>query len=528
VKRELVNKSIDNVNIKFPKIEVTSFSLEEYEWSINVFGIEDTWSHILSIISINSINSLCNTLLNFDNLSELYEIGLALSNKIDKKEMGKYYTPTDVASVMAELLLENDNISELVDVGCGTGNLVVEVIKKLVNKKNFDLNNFILNRHLWLYDMDKTAIDICVSKIEMILGYRVKEYINIVVGDFLSKNIVLPKSCTVITNPPYCRIKEIDSSWDESEIIVESKDLYSSFMDKITNYCKNAVIVSPQSYLVADKFASLRTKLSNNFYGEIFSFDNVPGTLFNGRKHGIFNTNSSNGVRASITSIKKNGHFGFKLTHLIRFKTEQRNEVINLTFLRSKLGESIQDLKMPVKSFKIFESFIRDIFYSSNKKISDLLEMEKEKQKKELKLIVSSSARYYILGSKMELDRNGFYTIFAKDIASFNILYSLLNSSYIYMWWRFLDGGILFSKRNLLRIPINEEIISKVDNLDSIITKMINSESKYLTYKKNAGKAQESIKFPIEYRDELNKVLFPEFAGNFELLHNNFEVINVN
>ena len=45
------------------------------------------------------------------------------------------------------------------------------------------------------------------------------------------------------------------------------------------------------------------------------------------------------------------------------------------------------------------------------------------------------------------------------------------------------------------------------DELDKIAIEMQNNESKYLSYKMNAGKKQENIKFPVEYRNRINKIL---------------------
>ena len=35
---------------------------------------------------------------------------------------------------------------------------------------------------------------------------------------------------------------------------------------------------------------------------------------------------------------------------------------------------------------------------------------------------------------------------------------------------------------------------------------MQENETKYLVYKMNAGKKQENIKFPVKYRNEINKI----------------------
>ncbi|MCL2176426.1 MAG: N-6 DNA methylase [Firmicutes bacterium] len=502
--------------------ELSVFSLQQYYEMIDEYGLAQTWDKLLSIILKYCTARLNGSLLKFDNLSELYEIGLAYSNKIEKKDLGKYYTPKDVASVMAELLLENE-VKYLADVGCGTGNLIVQVIEQVLKQDLFDILSFIKKGKLFLYDLDKTALKICVTKISLLVGEDVSEYINIYKGNFLSENISLPKGVSVITNPPYNVVKKLEESWRYSEVMKESMELYAGFIDKILDYCNHAVIVCPQSFLVADKFSKLREKLGAGFSGEVFSFDNVPGTLFNGRKHGIFNTNNANGVRASITNLKR-ANAGFRLSHLIRFKTGQRKVVLNLEFLRSKLGNIMQDLSLPIKAFKELEPLVAEVLKSEHLYLSDLIEEFTSLQDTNLKLYISSSARYFVVASTKELDRSGQFTIYAKDKQSFNLLYALLNSSYAYMWWRFLDGGILFAKRYLDKTPFCKSLLSLNGYFEDKVNKMIMSENNYLSYKMNAGKAQESIKFPEEYRFELNSILFSQYAKQMKLLHNNYEV----
>ena len=68
------------------------YTLENYYKDIAHLGLNATWKKILEqdIPSESSDFSV-------DKLGERYEEGLALENKIEKKEMGKYYTPEDVA-----------------------------------------------------------------------------------------------------------------------------------------------------------------------------------------------------------------------------------------------------------------------------------------------------------------------------------------------------------------------------------------------------------------------------------------------
>ena len=507
------------------EIDVIKFNINQYYHMLDHFGLEKTWDNILNFLTGKTINDLSiNYLLSFDNLGQLYEIGLAYSNKILKKDMGKYYTPQDVSDIMAKLLLEN-KIIKLADVGCGTGNLIISVLKHMKTLKGINPVEFILDGKLYLYEADPIALKICLKKIDILLKQEVSKLVNTYNGDFLDEDITLPMGVSVITNPPYAPIKNIKNNWSNDSVISQSKDLYAAFISKIINYCDSAVIVCPQSYLVAAKFSELRLKLSKNFRGEIFSFDNVPGTLFNGKKHGIFNTNTANGVRAAITSIQKSEQPGFNLTHLIRFKTSQRSDVITLDFLRSKLGTTVQDLSYPLKVFKELEPMVEKIKVNNNNNyLADLIENNPSKQKNEFKLYVSTSARYFTVASKQKLNRSGYFPIYAKNKEAFELLYSLINSSYVFMWWRFLDGGILFSKSILLKIPYDLNLIEKNKKIENFIENMIANENNYLAFKVNAGVKQESLKFPIDFRKHINKVLFPKYANYMDLVHNNFEV----
>ena len=60
-------------------------TIAEYFSLIDNQGFKQTWEQLLS--SKEEI----------EKWSDLYEQGLAYINKIEKKEMGKYYTPVDVA-----------------------------------------------------------------------------------------------------------------------------------------------------------------------------------------------------------------------------------------------------------------------------------------------------------------------------------------------------------------------------------------------------------------------------------------------
>ena len=299
------------------------YTLENYYKDIAHLGLNATWKKILEqdIPSESSDFSV-------DKLGERYEEGLALENKIEKKEMGKYYTPEDVALVMAKTLLPITRDDVICDVCCGVGNLILPLLDILSE----DIRN---NIPIYLYDIDTVALDICVYTIKKLYGDQCASNIHHHYGDFLESNITLPHNSVVISNPPYGKISTILDSWTDSPVIADSKDFYSAIMDKILVQSKKAVIITPHSFMGSDKFFSLRERM-NNYTGYIWSFDNVPGNIFNGRKHGIFNTNNVNSVRAAITVKTENAPKGFQISPYIRFSSGERASVVSYNYLHSK------------------------------------------------------------------------------------------------------------------------------------------------------------------------------------------------
>ena len=81
----------------------------------------------------------------------------------------------------------------------------------------------------------------------------------------------------------------------------------------------------------------------NDYNGFVVSFDNVPGNIFNGRKHGIFNTNTANSVRAAITVLNSSEQKkGFRISPMIRFKNEERKNLLKCDVLESIINDDIQ------------------------------------------------------------------------------------------------------------------------------------------------------------------------------------------
>lgn len=502
--------------------KLLDYNLESYINDIHTLGLSKTWDIICAYILQFGEKGEFLTIPKF---GELYEIGLEIQDKIQKKASGQYYTPDDVADIMGKWLhsCKGDNIC---DVGCGTGKLILTYLDYIGYENAVRL---IQSGHLYLYDSDKTALKIC--KTSILIKYTIDnpDCIHDICGDFLSDDIKLPKKSKVISNPPYAAIKEFDASWKQTDVLLTTKELYAAFMEKIFAQSESSVVITPFSFISGNKFFSLRKRMSDQGNGFIIAFDNVPGNIFCGRKHGIFNTNTANSVRAAITIFHSSGEKrGFRVSPLIRFKNEERSKLLVNDVLENLLPENIQTIDNINTTFKKINRYLEDIFYTWEKnskyKVSDII----SKEKTEYLIDMPNTCRYFTTGSHRKLKRSGSITIHVKEKKYFNFLYCFINSSFTYWWWRIFDGGITFPKSLLMSMPLPLNLLSNDDEVffEEVCNEMIQVEANYIVTKLNAGEPQENIKFPQKYNKKINdKILsilgFKDTSEIFIPIHSN-------
>lgn len=525
LKHDTNSNSNKRVEVNLLKTINGQLSFEEYDGQkyidhVNLYGLEITWASILNYVMKNGQNAF----LNVSNFGELYEAGLAEQDKKLKKKSGQYFTPPDVAKLMAEWLKSIDG-ENVCDVGCGTGNLTLAYLE-LIGKQQAEY--LLESKKIYLYDFDKVALTIAQHSIALTYGSRFLHKINIIYGDFLDKKVTLPKNSKIITNPPYGKYDFVGMNWNNSEIQNKTKELYAAFMEKIILSNNTAVIITPYSFLGGTKFQSLRNLLSEK-NGFIVAFDNVPGNIFNGRKHGIFNTNTTNSVRAAITVIENLPiKVGFRTSHLIRFKNEERSNLLKANLLKTLLSSNYQVTGSKNKMFARCHISLETCFTKwvdkSTQKLKDLLSSDEGRYK----IYMPNTCRYFTTASKKQLQRGGYMTLNFDDKDKFYYIYSLINSSFVYWWWRIYDGGITYPVGLLHSVPVFYELLTE-DNkneLTKIAKEMIEKEESYTITKLNAGKVQENIKFPKKYRDKINAILLKalscsQLPESFNEVHKN-------
>lgn len=494
--------------------------MDDYETDVLSLGLKKTWEKICARVVHDGEDE--GGLLQVSNFGELYETGLALLDKNNKKNQGQYFTPPDVCRVMAEWFRRCKG-DDVCDVACGVGNLVLAYFDCIGKEKACEI---LSKGRLHLYDIDETALFICVKSLEIRYGAQAVSSINIHAGDFLDANLSLPENCKVISNPPYAPVGETLASWAPSEVMRDTKELYAAFMEKILRESRASVIITPYSFIGGKMFYSLRRQM-NSHNGFVVSFDNVPGAIFCGRKHGIFNSNTGNSVRAAITVVENEaGVKGFRFSPLIRFKAIERERLLQCSVLESFVGAKHQTVDRLHPMFAKCDRRLDGVFDAWKNASDSQLGMYSSAVGK-YEVFVPNSCRYFTTAAVKGLSRKGQMQLRFSEEDVFHYVFCMINSSFAYWHWRLYDGGITYPRGLLLQMPVFVNRLSTEDKhfFKSVAREMIENADRFIVTKNNVG-VQENIKYPRKYRDKINKRLLSiigaeEDAGIFDIVHSN-------
>lgn len=496
---------------------------ELIELMINRDGLESTWKELLHarietaggnfayMLTTDELNDVQSAPLDvlrhltIGEISILYEYSLAHYNRTSRKSEGQYFTPDDVSRFLARHAENFPSSAIWVDPCSGVGNLSYWLVREQKNPEQFILNK------LYLVDTDPLALLIAralftleFQKNEKFLFEKLRNrFLN---RDFLTAND-LPKFDTAILNPPY-----VSGVYNESFETTSARNTYAYFLEQVAALCHGGYIsITPQTFTNADSFSSLRKVLLEGHKSlDVYCFDNVPDNIFSGIKFGSGNTNKANSTRAGVIVAKKTLHQVHRITPLLRWRSHERDQMLALahnfltetTFTKTifpKVSRELQPLYNMVKTF-------------------DRLGQLTVTRQTKYQLQVPTTPRYFISANKQPVHRTSFKTLYFGSEKDLDRAYIVLNSSYMYWWWRVHDGGMTISEKTLLDLPIPhfDPIVAQ-----RFVKKLEQSEQTSKVVKMNAGKAIENIKHSSDLVHSVTAFLFPNYATDLGATHSN-------
>jgi len=515
--------------------DIYGFNSQKLDVLLDSEGLEKAWKRILlthlknspkfsyilkdsKFKSTKELNEDFLSGMSIGEISVLYEYSVAKCNSTSRKSNGQFFTPDDVARFMAKFSKDFEE-GVWLDPCSGIGNLSWHLVDIQNNPEEFLLNRMILS--------DKDALALLIARVLLTKSFQNKNenlYFdieqNFKVYDFLSvadsgkldlfnSNSDLssiPKHDFVIVNPPYLAT-QVDSRFECGR----AADLFAYFLENVIKSSRGFISITPQSFTNAGKFSGLRDLLTRNYENlTIFCFDNVPANIFRGIKFGSTNTNQANSIRAAIM-VAKEGPGKQRITSLLRWKTSERETLFK------DASKFLSEVPLSVEFFpKVARDYAK--VYLEFKDSRKLLDIASSKATN-FALFVPSAPRYFIPALKSSVKRASQRTLYFKNEKDQNLAYLLINSSFMYWWWRVRDGGMTLSLETLMSCPIPDFEV----NL-KLVSLLEESEEVNKVFKMNAGESQENVKHPKALMTKLNKVVISDHAELLLELHNNSEL----
>ncbi len=208
----------------------------------------------------------------------------------------KVYTPSEYANIITELALQNyfyeeytkeklDNI-KIADLSCGTGNLLLSIMEKLIKlSKKISGKYYFLSSWINGYDIDSNAFYLFQKEGESLLKkYNLTGEILGFVEDSLFTEIKNNKYNIIIGNPPYLGEKNHQEIFKKIKETDFGKKYYESKMDYLYYFIEKGidfledngilVYVTTNYWLKANSAVILRNKLrEEGYYTNIIDYN---------------------------------------------------------------------------------------------------------------------------------------------------------------------------------------------------------------------------------------------------------------
>jgi adenine-specific DNA-methyltransferase len=203
-------------------------------------------------------------------------IGAAYAKQVDlehKKTNGQFFTPFEIAQLMADLIDSKHEHVKILDPGCGTAilscSLIESIAKKNNNLKVIELTLFEIDEQLFPLIQDvMNFLKAWLKKINISFTYSLKQ------ADFVLSNakhldynhnlfFAIPETYDiVISNPPYFKLPIDDKRAIAAKTIINGHpNIYSIFMAIAAQLLKEGgqlIFITPRSYASGGYFKTFR------------------------------------------------------------------------------------------------------------------------------------------------------------------------------------------------------------------------------------------------------------------------------
>lgn len=410
----------------------------------------------------------------------------------ERKKLGSYYTPTDVADffwrelfAQNEVLDEEDALSFLrkhhfVEPAAGAGALIFALFKRFLTLGV--TAEQLAEIELSIVDVNTNALAFVEKQLEVLAGGWDVSFnrVRLVRDDFLSAD--LNGGCKpyfFFGNPPFVANEKGRSPW---------KNIYADFLEKaLTHVGREGGVhfIVPLSVAFSRDYSALRTMITDTRGTVCLSnFDNIPDTLFKSGKPSHTNTNKANSQRCTILTVLPGKPKKLLATPLLRWSKKDRAELLSQSPGYVDVSDYSFDQQFPRPEGQA----VMDYLYLAEG--SPTLGSIISKSGKH-KLFVAGVARNYV--SLREGPANGVHALGFESDEDFLLGLGVLSSDLFLSYWLSIGDGFHLTKGNIFNFPLHQTLVRECQRNAPALRSTWKARQRFQKGKLNSGRMTKSF-----------------------------------
>lgn len=410
----------------------------------------------------------------------------------ERKKLGSYYTPTDVADffwrelfVQNEVLDSEDALSFLrkhhfVEPAAGAGALVFALFKRFLRLGV--TADQLAEIELSIVDVNTNALAFVEKQMKVLADAWDVSFnrVRLIRDNFLSADLGSGfKPYFFFGNPPFVANEKGRSPW---------KNIYADFLEKaLTHVGREGGVhfIVPLSVAFSRDYSALRTMIVDTGGTVCLSnFDNIPDTLFKSGKPSHTNTNKANSQRCTILAVLPGKPKKLLATPLLRWSKKDRAALLSQSPEYYDVSDYSFDLQFPRPESRTVMDYL-DLAAGSPTLGSIVSKNGRHK------LFVAGVARNYV--SLREGPANGVHALGFESEEDFLLGLGVLSSDLFLSYWLSIGDGFHLTKGNIFNFPLHHTLVRECQRNAPTLRTTWKARQRFQKGKLNSGRMTKSF-----------------------------------
>lgn len=410
----------------------------------------------------------------------------------ERKKIGSYYTPTDVADffwrelfVQNEVLDAEDALSFLrnhhfVEPAAGAGALIFALFKRFLSLGV--TAEQLAEIELSIVDVNTNALAFVEKQMKVLAGAWDVSFnrVRLIRDNFLSADLGSGfKPYFFFGNPPFVANEKGRSPW---------KNIYADFLEKALTQVGGeggVHFIVPLSVAFSRDYSALRTMITDTRGTVCLSnFDNIPDTLFKSGKPSHTNTNKANSQRCTILTVLPGRPRKLLATPLLRWSKKDRADLLGRSPEYVDVSDYSFDQQFPRPESQTVMDYL-DLAAGSPTLGSIVSKNGK------YRLFVAGVARNYV--SLREGPANGVHALGFESEDDFLLGLGVLSSDLFLSYWLSIGDGFHLTKGNIFNFPLHRTLVRECQRNAPAIRATWKIRQRFQKGKLNSGRMTKSF-----------------------------------